>query len=472
MPFTFRFVLSALLLCLIYPSCSNEKSGEEKVEEVPDSTISSTFSLDELERRTFHYFWDLALEGNLQIPDRYPTERFSSIAATGFGLAAYVIGSERGFVSRGAAAERVRNTLEVLLQMPQGPEESLVSGYKGFFYHFLTNDKGLRYRQVELSSIDTGLLMAGVLTVMSYFKGDDLLEREIRELAQRLYKRVEWNWFMLDSGRLSMGYHPEKGFLEVDWRGYNEAMILLVLALGSPTHPIPQESWTTWCSTYEWDEFYGQEHVNFSPLFGHQYSQMFIDFRGIKDSYMKAKGIDYFENSRRATYANRAYCIDNPLSCRSYSAKVWGLTACDGPMDRKIKLPVNSRKYMDYAARGASSRHIIDDCTIAPTAAGGSIPFAPEICIPALKEMWEKYHPDLVGKYGFKDAFNLDFVYGEGNENGWFDIDYLGIDQGAILIQLANHKDGIIWNTLRENPYIIEGLKKAGFAGGWLDEQI
>lgn len=436
------------------------------------SEAVSNFSLDEVQKRTFNWFWEIADSNNYQILDRYPSRTFSSIAATGFGLTSYLVGVERQYITREQAAERVVNTLKVLYELPQGPASTGISGHKGLFYHFLTLDKAHRYKEVELSTIDSGLLMAGVLSVMSYFDQDDPVEAEIRRLSDQLYRRVDWEWALNESNRLSMGWRPERGYIPADWRGFNEAMVLLVMAIGSPTHPIPANTWEKWCETYEWDTFKGQEHLNFSPLFGHQYSHMYIDFKGIQDPYMKEKGIDYFENARRATYANRQYCIDNPQGFTGYGPNQWGLTASDGPRGEPRKAMVNNKEvqFRMYWARGASSRHINDDGTIAPTAAGGSVPFAPEICIPALKYMWEEHYDKLVGEYGFKDAFNLSYTFSEGNEEGWFDYDYLGIDQGPILIQIENHRSRLIWDTMKKNPYIQTGLKKAGFTGGWLDQ--
>lgn len=428
------------------------------------------FDLDTLQARTFRYFWELADERNYQIPDRHPKRTFSSIAATGFGLTAYIIGVEDGLITRNEAAERVKKTLQTLWQLPQGPDSSGVSGHRGFFYHFLTLDQALRYRQVELSTIDTGLLMAGVLSTMSYFDQDNPTESAIRQLADQLYRRVEWDWVLNDDNRLSMGWHPERGFIPHDWRGYNEAMILLVLAMGSPTHPIPASCWDTWCSTYQWADYYGYEHVNFPPLFGHQYSHMYIDFRGIQDQYMRHKGIDYFENARRATLANRAYCIDNPHQFAGYSEVCWGLTACDGPANERRFFRGDTVQFHTYSARGAAIQREIDDGTITPTAAGGSAPFAPEVCIPALEHFWTEHHEHLVRPYGFADAFNLSYTWGEGNEQGWFDTDYIGIDQGPILIQIENHQTELIWSLMRQSPYIVTGLQRAGFTGGWLDE--
>jgi hypothetical protein len=256
-----------------------------------------------------------------------------------------------------------------------------------------------------------------------------------------------------------MGWHPEKGFIESDWEGYNEAMILYIMAIASPSHPIPASAWDAWTKTYVWRSHLGQEYLNFGPLFGHQYSHCFIDFRGIKDAYMRAKGTDYFENSRRATLANHRYCSLNPGAFTGYSPLVWGLTACDGPGNRNNADP--NIRYMDYGARGVAYGYLEDDGTIAPTAAGGSVPFAPEICIPALKHIKYTY-PKTYNRYGFIDAFNLNYQHKNGTI-GWYDPDQLGIDQGPILLQIANYESEIIWKVMKKNPYIQKGLQLAGF---------
>lgn len=421
--------------------------------------------VEDLKYRTFNYFWEVVDKDTWQTDDRYPTKNFASVAATGFALPAYIIGIENEYITREEGAERVLNTLNWLWNAPQGSEEEGVTGYKGLFYHFLNYETGDRFKQVELSTIDTGLLMAGVLTMQSYFDGDNDIEKQIRAVADSLYLRVDWNWAMNNNKTMSMGWHPEKGFISAQWTGYNEAMVLLIQALGSPTHPIPDNSWEAWTETYLWEDFYGFEHVNFGPLFGHQYSQMFVDFKGIQDDYMKEKGIDYFENSRRATLSNRAYAIANPGNFVGYSADIWGLTASDGPAN--VTKEVNGRevKFVTYTARGVAADYLNDDGTIVPTAAGGSIPFAPEESLGALYAMKTQFGDKLYQEYGFVDAFNLTF-----QEGGWFNPDYIGIDQGPILIQLENLQTGLIWNTLKKNKYIQSGLKKAGFTGGWLGE--
>lgn len=442
-----------------------------KTKNIPlSAVVSRKYSVEELQHRTFNYFWELADTRNFQIPDRYPTLTFSSIAATGFGLSAYIVGAEKKYITREQAAQRTLNTLKILWQLPQGPEEKNVSGYKGFFYHFLTLDRAVRFKDVELSSIDTGLLMAGILSAMSYFDHDTPLEDSINAYSDSLFLRVEWDWMYGDTSTLSMGWFPERGFIPSQWTGYNEAMILLIMAMGSPTHAIPAAAWDKWCDTYVWDEFEGQENIQFDPLFGHHYSHVWIDFQGIRDKYTREKGIDYFENSKRATLSNRSYCIRNPMKAKGYHDLCWGLTACDGPVNQKINIEGNPWQFYDYRARGACSFNIVDDGTIAPTAAGGSFAFTPDISNSTLKYMWETYNTQLVDEYGFKDAFNLTYVTDE-TPDGWFDVDYLGIDQGPILLMIENHKTGLLWNIMKKNPYIQRGLKAAGFRGGWLDAE-
>jgi len=455
-----------LLACLAW--CGLVSCEKKKSVSIPNRPVlaSDEALLDTLERLHFTYFWETAHPRTGLIPDRAPTETFSSIAAVGFGLTAYLVGVERGYITRQQAAERTRQTLKFLWEAPQDSVSAGIAGYKGFFYHFLNPSTGQRYQQVELSTIDTGLLLAGILSIQTYFDHQDPIEKEIHQYADSIYRRVDWTWFLNQHQALSMGWHPESGFLESEWVGYNEAMILYILALGSPTHPLQPESWSAWTKGYQWATFEGQEHLNFGPLFGHQYSHMYIDFKGIHDAYTEAKGIDYFENSRRATLSQWAYAKKNPGGFTGYSDKLWGLTACDGPKDTTLNLNGRSVTVHSYWARGAAEGYINDDGTIAPTATGGSVPFAPEVCIPTLREMYTRFGGRLVGAYGFKDAFNLS--YPVPGDSIWVDKDYLGIDQGPILLQIENHRSGLVWNLMKRNPYIVQGLQKAGFKGGWL----
>jgi hypothetical protein len=433
--------------------------------------------LDDLERRTFFWFWDKTNPLNGLVPDREPAPSFSSVAAIGFGLAAYPIGAERGWITRDAAKSRVLTTLRFLRAAPQGDAPHGMAGHRGFFYHFLDMQTGARFETVELSTIDTALCLAGALFCASYFDRDDPAESEVRTLATDLFERADWAWAAsARPPRVSMGWTPESGALGWDWSGYNEAMILFVLALGSPTHPIGTASYTTYVSTYRWDTFHGQTFVNFAPLFGHQYSQVFLDLAGIRDAYMRKKGIDYFENSRRATLAQRSYAIANPGGFAGYGPDVWGLTACDGPAD--VTLDVNGRKvrFFSYAARGAGSRDVRDDGTLAPAAAAGSLPFTPGFSVRALRTMVERWGGEIYGRHGFRDAFNPTFTSPTLRHGrvvpgkGWFDTDALGIDQGPILAMIENYRSGLIWRVMRKNPSIVRGLRRAGFTGGWLED--
>jgi lysophospholipase L1-like esterase len=443
------------------------------VSEAPAVSADEAF-LDTLEHRTFRWFWETTDATTGLTPDRWPTRTFSSVAAIGFGLTANGIGAEREYVPRDSAAARTLSALRYLWRAPQGTDQVGMTGYKGFFYHFLEQDTGVRFRDVELSSIDTGLLMMGVLFVREYFDLGSPREVAIRAYADSLYQRVEWDWFQAQSDLITMAWRPEEGYGRAEYQGYNEAMFLYLLALGSPTYPVSDSAWAAFTRSYTWGDYYGYEHVNFSPLFGHQYTHSWVDLRGVQDDYMRARGIDYFENSRRAALSQRAYATANPLGWRDYGSEIWGLTACDGPTDGQFEYAGEMRTFRTYSARGASLEYVNDDGTIAPTAAGASIAFAPEVVLPTLRAMVERYGEHLYTEYGFKDAFNPSFSFTPRVGTvvpglGWFDRDYLGIDQGPILLMVENHRSGLVWETIARSPYLVRGLRRAGFAGGWLD---
>ena len=432
--------------------------------------------LDTVQHRTFDFFWERSDPQTGLTPDRWPTPSFSSIAAVGFALTTYPVGVERRWITRSQAAERTLATLKFFWESPQGAAPSGTIGYKGFLYHFLGMTSGVRYATVELSTIDTALLLGGVLFCQSYYDGASKVEGAIRAYADSLYRRVEWTWMMPHPPLVNHRWRPEDGYSVSDWKGYDESMILYVLALGSPTHPIEASAWGAYTGTYPWQSFYGQAHVNFAPLFGHQYSHTWIDFRGIRDRYMRGRGIDYFENARRAILAQRSYATANPRRFRDYGAAIWGLTASDGPLDSTMTIDGRQVQFHTYWARGAAATEILDDGTIAPTAAAASLPFAPEVAFPAIRAMRERYGDHLFQRYGFLDAFNptlrttVAVRHGQVDPAlGWFDTDYLGIDQGPIVLMIENYRSELIWRVMRTNPYIIQGLRRAGFTGGWLD---
>jgi hypothetical protein len=458
----------AVILFLVYACSSVQCSpGKSSHPQSPEKIAWDPF-LDTLQQRTLQFFLDAAEPSNGLLPDRWPASGSpSSIASVGFGLTAYPIAVERGLIKREEAGKRVLKTLRYLFDLPQDQHANR-GGYKGFFYHFITMKDATRMWNSELSTIDTGLLMAGALCCMSYFDGKDSLETDIRSIADTLYRRVDWKWAMAGKNGIALGWTPENGFDPGQWRGYDEAMILHILALGSPTHPVPESVWDVWTTTYLWAKFRGEGFVSFAPLFGHQFSHCWIDYRGIKDLYMVAKGIDYFENSRRATITQHSYAEENPNHWRDYSDSIWGLTACDGPGNSPLTIDGIKRTFEGYAARGVSIDWSNDDGTIAPTAAASSIVFTPELSIPAVKAIRAKYDTLVFRKYGFIDAFNRTHVT-KSAPQGWFDSDYLGIDQGPIAIMIENLRSEFVWNLMKKNPYIVRGLQRAGFKGGWLD---
>jgi hypothetical protein len=434
----------------------------------------------DIEYRTFRWFWETARRDNGLVPDRYPTPSFCSIASVGFALTAYPVGVERGWITRAEARDLTLTTLRFFWESPQGPEPTGKIGHAGFFYHFIDMITGERFRDVELSSVDTTLLLMGVLFAGQYYDRADAKEREIRDLAQKLYARADWNFFRSDGRKaVSMGWHPGRGLIERNWDGYNEGMFVYILGLGAPEHPLPADSWDVWTAPYphSWRGEGPTRHLAFAPLFGHQYSQIWIDFRGIRDAVMREAGLDYFENSRRATYASRAYCTANPQGWDGWSKDIWGLTACDGPGGFQLEFKGKRTEFFGYSARGPLGQpDERDDGTLAPTAALGSLPFAPEIVIPAAEALRREHGALLYGKYGFYDSFNPSFRWTDKRvENGrvdpvkgWYDTDYIGIDQGPILLQAANYRSEFVWKRMRSCAPIRKGLKAAGFTGGWL----
>ncbi len=401
--------------------------------------------LDTLQHSAFNYFWNEMNPVSGLMPDRSVPTSPCSIASEGFGLSAICVAIDHGWITRAEGRGRVRTALETLWNGPQGTSTTNAMGYRGLYYHFLKMDTGLREWSSELSTIDTALLFAGILDCKMYFTdAGDAAEVRIRALADSIYYRADWDFMRNGNAGILMGWKPESGFTTFgEWVGYNEAMILYILALGSPTHPVPDTAWTRWTSGYTWATQYGLTYVLFPPLFGHQYSHCWIDFRGIRDTYMQGKGIDYFENSRRATMAQRRYCTRNPLNRVGYGENLWGLTACDDPIS-------------GYLAHGAPPTQN-DNGTLAPTAALSSMPFAPDTCIAAAQFLWTYYRNFMWGPYGFVDAYNLS------QSPEWYDIDYLGIDQGPIVLMIENYRTNAIWSRFMRNPDIAMGLYRAGF---------
>lgn len=428
--------------------------------------------LDTIEKAHFKYFIENSEASGLTM-DSSRKDTSSSIAAIGFSLTSYVVAAERGYILPQDARSYCLKTLKTLWALPQGPGTSGVSGYRGFFYHFLDRKTGLRTWNCELSTIDTSLLMAGVLTCGQYFTGKDAEETQIRDLAKKLFDRVEWDWMYRPSGYISMGWNPEpgKGFLASEWSMFCEGPILILLAAGSPTHPVPAEAWSNYCKNYKSDTAYGQdlgggkkqERIAFSPTYGYQYPACWIDFRGLQDPGSKKFGFDYFENARRILMAQYEYALANPMGWRQYGKDCWGLTACDGPGDGKKEYNGKKAEFRGYSARGCPND--FDDGTIAPTAIAASIPYAPDLVIGTLKT-WKEKRPEIWGDCGFFDAFNPSFD--ETKPSGWVDSACLGIDQGPIVVMTENYRTQFVWDLMKHNSVLRRGLQRSGFTGGWL----
>lgn len=421
-------------------------------------TSGQEIMLDSIQQKTFLFFlnehhpvWGI-------VKDRSTNSSPASIAATGFAIPSFAIGVQRNWISREQAAQITLNMLNFFINSVQSTDTN-VTGYKGFYYHFLRMGSGTREWNCELSSVDTGLLMMGIIFARNYYNLDNEMENQIRLLAGKLLDRIDWDFMQMPaSGKfastISMGWTPEQGLHDFGWSGYNEALFLYVLAAGSGMKNIEQ-SYNSWLSSYKWYTPYeGLSHVAFPPLFGHQFSQAFIDFRGLADTYMKGKGIDYFENSRRATYVQRKYAIDDPKGWIGYDSLCWGVTASDGPT---AKYNFDDKKFLGYAGRGTSGPdfNYFDDGTIAPYASLSSLPFAPEIVLPTIYSITDKYGDKLWGEFGYYDAFNP--------TANWVDNDFLGIDEGPMLIMIENFRTGLVWDYVMKDPIIQKGLNRLGF---------
>jgi len=422
--------------------------------------------LRKLQFQSFSYFHHETNPDNGLVLDKTASGWPASIAATGLALTAYPVAVELNMMKRPAAVARALATLRFFQGSAQG-EQPDATGYKGFYYHFLDMRTGRRAWECELSTVDTAFLLAGALAAAAYFDGDTADEKEIRTLAQSLYRRADWRWALNGGLTLTHGWKPETGFLKYRWEGYDEALLLYILALGSPTFALPADSYAAWASTYRWESRYGYDYVYAGPLFTHQLSHVWIDFRGIQDAFMRDKGIDYFENSRRATCVQQQYAVDNPLKFAGYSATCWGITASDGPGPDTLKVDGLQRQFFDYVGRGVP--YGPDDGTIAPWAVVASLPFAPDIVLPAIDYCVTELELTRSNPYGFKATFNPTYSKGGTKPYGWVSRWHFGINQGPILLMIENYRSGLTWNLMRGCPDVVRGLEAAGFTGGWLD---
>lgn len=433
--------------------------------------------LDRLQRRAFDYFLQVYNPRNGLLADTTRDGAPASIAVIGFALSAYPVAVERGWMERADAVQRTLVTLRFLMASDQSGS-ARATGYRGFYFHFLDIDSGTRVWHSEVSLIDTGFLMAGVLTAATYFDADAAAgtesaasaanaasadETELRRLADALYRRVDWCWAQREGGAVTHGWKPECGFLNYGWEGYSEALLLYVLGLGSPTHALTDRSFAAWTMTYQWENLYGQDFLVAGPLFIHQFSHAWIDFRGIRDGFMREKNCDYFENSRRATFVQREYALRNPGSFAGYGADAWGLSAGEGPQAEARRIAGRQQTFYGYAARGVPFGP--DDGTLCASATLSSLVFAPELVLPTLRAM--------VSRCGTEDdalihasGFNPTVV--EAGPNGWISAGEFGLDQGMIVLMIENYRSGLLWRLGRANPVVQAGLRRAGFKGGWL----
>lgn len=411
----------------------------------PARALPTEALLDTLQHTAFMFFWNEANPVNGMIRDRSQAGSPASIASVGFGLSAIPIGIDHGWITREQGRIRALTTLQTLYNGPQSSAASGTIGYQGLFYHWLDMNTATRTWDSELSTIDTALLFAGMLDARQYFDGPDADETSIRTLADTVYRRANWRFMQNFNPGILMGWKPGTGFLSYgQWTGYNEATILYLLALGSPTKPPSPtnfaQAWGAWTSGYDWESWYGYEFIRCEPLFTHQYSQAWVDFRYLQDAWTLAHGTTYHENSRRATLAQRAYCIENPLGRVGYSDSLWGLTASDDPGG--------------YVVHGAPPA-MNDNGTITPTAALSSIVFTPNEALAVAHYLWDHYRVQLWGPYGFRDAFHLG--------SNWWGTDVIGIDQGPILLMIENYRTGRVWQRMMANADVQRGLQRAGF---------
>ena len=407
-------------------SCSSG-SQSSKGSTVTPFQGTDTELLDDLQRGSFQFFWNETNPATGQVKDRAflngnDTRTMSSIAATGFGLTALCIGDSRGYAKTADITTRVRNTLQFLYQQ--------MPNVHGFYYHFVDMNTGQRWAQCELSSIDTSLLLCGVLTARQYFQ-----DAMIQDLAAKIYARVDWPWMMNGGPTFSMGWMPESGFLSARWEHYCELMMIYLLGIGSTTNPVSADSWKAW--TRPTINYQGLTYISGNdPIFTHQYSQAWFDFRNKKDAYT-----NYFDNSITATKAHKLFCLSLKSRFSDYSDDLWGISASD-----YVK---------GYTAWGGPPPQGPLDGSIVPCATGGSLPFLPTDCLRVLRTIRGAYGTKAWGKYSYVDAFNP--------LTGWYDTDVLGIDLGITMVMAENYRTGLVWNTFMKNPEPQSAMQKVGF---------
>jgi len=420
--------------------------------------LSDDRMLEELQRDSFDYFLRQSNPENGLVRDRSKKDSPASIASVGMALSAYPVGIERSFISRAEGLQRTLATLRFFRNSVQD-RSPRATGYKGFYYHFLSLRTGRRVWDCELSTIDTAILLVGVLVAAAYFDGRTPGESEVRDIADELYRRADWQWALAGGRTVSHGWRPGRGFLKYRWRGYSEALLLYILGLGSPTYPLPAGSYAAWAGGFRWKKYFGRRFLYAGPLFIHQLPQVWLDLRGTQDKYMRRHRLNYFENSRRATLVQQRYAIKNPHGFARYGKHCWGITASDGPGNETRTLDGTRRTFFGYLARGVPLGP--DDGTISPWAAVASLPFSPEIVLPTIRYL-DGLHLRGRKAYGFESSFNPTYP-AAGNPNGWVSRWHYGLSQGPIVMMIENYRSGLIWKLMRSHPYIARGLRRAGF---------
>jgi xylan 1,4-beta-xylosidase len=432
--------------------------GQTAKVDVPDEAF-----LHDLQRDLYSYFTRYTDERTGLTADSSKSTEDISLAATGLGLLCLPVAVERGWLSRERAV-RLATAAGRTFRYGDQSRATDACGSRGFFYHFLSA-RGRRARDSELSTIDTALLVAGFLATAAYFDADDLGERAHRDDVAAIEARVEWDWAVdRETGALCHGWHPSKGFLPYRWTGYSEALLLCVLGLGSSTHPIPESSYHAFTADYQWGEVEGVRMLRAGPLFIHQLSHCFIDFRGIADAPMRAASSDYFENSRQATLAQSRYAARNPHGFEGYAEDCWGFTACEGPGPAKREIDGREREFLGYAARGVPDGP--DDGTLAPWATLASIVFAPELVLRTARHFAASLARTA---HGLPTTFNPTFK-GKHEREGWANPSHFGLNQGPAIVMIENQRTELLWRLMRGVPTIRRGLLRAGFSGGWLGE--
>lgn len=418
--------------------------------------------IERLQRAAFGYFPGAFNPANGLVADNSREDSPCSIAVVGFALSSYPVAVERGWIPRDEAVRCALASLRFFHDSDQSGADD-ATGYKGLYYHFLDMHTGRRMWQSELSTIDTALLIAGALLAAQYFTADTDAECELRYLAEVLYLRVDWCWACGGKATIRQGWKPECGFLHYGWDGYDEGILLYVLAAGSPSHPIDASCYPSWTATYQWENLYGEEFLYAGPLFVHLFSHAWIDFRGIRDPFMREKRSDYFQNTRRAIAVQREYAWRNPRGFAGYGRDCWGVTAGDGPDGNTPASAGHPGRLYGYAARGVPWGP--DDGTLSPWLGLACLPFEPEVAMNLNRVLHQRYPRALEGPR-FTTGINPDLEDAHGMP--WISEGDFGLDQGLVVMMVENHRSGLIWRLMRDCSPLREGLKSAGFSGGWL----